>query len=156
MRTLIDTRIFILSFKFPYLSIEHKDYPIALQTKSFVDKIFHNNETILISSQLASEVFHVLVNRGVKIPPEHARKYLTALLNHKNVECRSASKENISKAIELSTSSGIHIWDYLVVLPFKNGIDRIITMDPHFNHPTLSSIARIENPINVWKSEGSD
>jgi predicted nucleic acid-binding protein len=156
MRTLIDTRILILSFKFPYLSIQHKDYPDALQSKSFVEKIFQSNETILISSQLAAEIFHVLVNRGIKIPPAHANKYLNALLNHKNVEFKSPSKENILKAIELSASSGIHIWDYLVVLPFENGINRIITMDPHFNHPSLSSIARIENPINIWKTEGND
>jgi len=156
MRTLIDTRILILSFKFPYLSIEHKDYPIALQTQSFVEKIFHNNETILISSQLATEVFHVLVNRGVKIPPAHANKYLNALINHKNVEFKTTSKETILRAFELSASSRIHIWDYLVVLPFENNINRIITMDPHFNHPSLSSIAKIENPINIWKSEGSD
>jgi len=52
--------------------------------------------------------------------------------------------------------SARHIWDYLIVLPFENDINRIITMDPHFNHPTLSSIAKIENPINIWKSEWSD
>jgi len=78
------------------------------------------------------------------------------LINHKSVEFKTTSKETISRAFELSASSRIHIWDYLVVLPFENDINRIITMDPHFNHPTLSSIARIENPINIWKSEGSD
>ncbi len=28
------------------------------------------------------------------------------------------------------------------------------TMDPDFRHPALSQLARVENPVGVWKVEG--
>jgi predicted nucleic acid-binding protein len=155
-KILIDTRIWVLSIKFPYITEQHKDYDISLRAKTFVEKTIKDKNIILVSNQLVTEIFHVLVNRGIRIPSDHAKTYVSSIVKHKKTNFKGATKEILLKAIEFSSSSGIHIWDYLVVLPFKNSIDLIVTMDPHFQHPTLNSFASIKNPVDVWKVEGAD
>lgn len=58
--------------------------------------------------------------------------------------------------MQFSAESGIHIWDYLVSHPFEDGIDKIYTLDPHFQHRDFQNIAQVENPIGPWKTEGQE
>ena len=60
-------------------------------------------------------------------------------------------KRHYKEALRLSSLSGIHIWDYLCIIPLKELIDIAYTNDKHFLHPTIKSlIPRVENPIGKW------
>jgi len=70
------------------------------------------------------------------------------------VEYSDIQKNMLIKARELSAETGIHIWDFLVGIPFVNEIETIYTTDPHFNNKRFTEWARIENLLGIWKTEG--
>lgn len=150
---LIDTRIWVLALKLPLFKETDFDYPLSIKARECVDENLKNNG-ILISSQLASEIYSVLTTRGRKLPSAQAAKLVKDILERENVTYKVISIEVFKRAMDLSAESGIHIWDFLVVLPFEGEIDLIYTMDPHFRDKSLNQIAKIENPIGVWKKEG--
>jgi hypothetical protein len=56
----------------------------------------------------------------------------------------------VKEAYMLSTRSNIHIYDYLVVLPFKGEVEEIYSSDQHFQHPDFTSVAKVVNPLEEW------
>jgi hypothetical protein len=56
--------------------------------------------------------------------------------------------------MDLSKQTGIHIWDFLIYLPFEREVEKIVTTDPHFNISFFKQQVLIENPIGIWKKEG--
>ena len=44
----------------------------------------------------------------------------------------------------------IDIYDYLVVLPFKEEVEEIYSADKHFQHSYFTSIANVINPLKDW------
>lgn len=152
-RVLIDTRILTFALKKVYIEVDKGELDLFIKA----EELFRNTldeERILISGQLVVELYHVLTMRGRKIPKDHAVALINDLLEEKNVEYRDIQKDMITKAMELSAETGIHIWDFLVVLPFGNEIDTIYTTDPHFNNKRFTEYATIENPLGIWKTEG--
>ena len=60
-------------------------------------------------------------------------------------------KRHYTEALKLSGVSGIHVWDYLCVIPLKELIDVAYTNDRHFLHPTLRNLVpKVENPVGKW------
>ncbi len=60
-------------------------------------------------------------------------------------------KRHYREALKLSNLSGIHIWDYLCIIPLKGIIDAAYTNDKHFLHPTIKNLLpKIDNPVGKW------
>ncbi len=60
-------------------------------------------------------------------------------------------KRHYREALRLSSISGIHIWDYLCIIPLKDMVDVAYTNDKHLLHPTIRSLVpSIENPVGKW------
>jgi hypothetical protein len=58
--------------------------------------------------------------------------------------------ETVKEAYMLSIRSNIHIYDYLVVLPFKGEVEEIYSSDQHFQNPDFTYIATVINPLENW------
>ncbi|MEW6686816.1 MAG: hypothetical protein AB1393_11520 [Candidatus Edwardsbacteria bacterium] len=153
MKILIDTRIISLALKHPFLTPLDPEYELSVRASGFVRKIVENH-SLLVSSQLGAEIYHVLTMRGKRLPKEKAKELMEDLLSQNFVSYREITKRILQKAIKLSTATGIHIWDFLVVVPFEGEAQKIYTMDPHFLNKEFSRLAEVENPIGVWKVEG--
>jgi predicted nucleic acid-binding protein len=154
-RILIDTRIWALGLKYPFIIPEDEDYKLAEKAHHLISiKLKGKRERVFISSQLAAEIFHVLTKRGRRLPETQAKSLLTEILLLENVSYRHIEKEVFLAAMGESSKSGIHIWDYLVFLPFKGEVRTIYTMDPHFNDKSFRDHTGIENPFGIWRSEG--
>lgn len=152
-RILIDTRIWSLALKNPFISEESQGKDLYVQAAKFVDEAI-NREEILLSSQLIAEIYHVLRFRGKKVDKEKALELTLDILDDEKVDFRNVEEEHIREALRLSTITGIHIWDFLVVLPFRGEIDTIYAMDPHFRDCKNLQLAPIENSLGIWKVEG--
>lgn len=152
-RTLIDTRIWALALKVAYMTKSDPDYSLADRAKSLVVDTL-KKDRVLVSAQLMGEIYHVATRRGIRLPSDDVVTYLNNLLEKDNVLFDITGEETVKKAIELSSKYNVHVWDFLVVLPFETAVDIIYTMDPHFQNPYFQKIAKLENPLGVWKVEG--
>lgn len=98
-----------------------------------------------------SEIFQVLGFRGLKIPLRNVERFCQKLIKSDFLSLYNISVEHINKALNLSIKSGIHIWDYLCIIPFYKEIAVIYSCDEHFNHESFKSLGPpIENPLNEW------
>lgn len=156
MRILIDTRIWALGLKAPFLTPDDAALKYATTAQSFLKRAIRSKNEILISSQLAAEIFHVLAQRGNRMQAPQARRLLQDLFSRRTTIYRPVSRNIFDRCMELSSAGGIHIWDYLVAFPFEDALDRIYTMDPHFHHKDFQTLAQVENPVGPWKTEGQE
>jgi predicted nucleic acid-binding protein len=153
MKILIDTRIWALGLKTPFLTRHDPALEHAKVAQSFLAKILRKDHQLLLSSHLVAEIFDALTQRGNQIPSDQASRFIHDLLDRRGTVFRPVSQEILNRCMALSSRSGIPLWDYLVVFPFEDGIDRIFTIDPHFQDPTLQNLAPVENPLGIWKTE---
>lgn len=156
MKVFIDTEIWIFSKKKPTPEKFSKksDFQNAQKlhekAKEFL-KIQINQNEILMTYHQISEIFHILGFRGTRVPLDSVQRYCSQLLTSEFIYWYQNTIEHINKALEISSQSGIHIWDYLCVLPIYKGIDMIYTCDEHFKHASFQSLGPlIENPIGDW------
>ena len=154
-RILIDTRLWALSLKVPFLAEHDPVLEQAVKARNFVSSVLENDD-LLFSSQLVAEIYHVLTQAGNEIPDDQARRLIGDLLERRGTIYRPISEAVLNQCMDLSARSGIHLTDYLVVYPFEDVIDRIYTMDPHFQHASLMSVALIENPLGIWRTEDQE
>jgi predicted nucleic acid-binding protein len=155
-KILIDTRIWALGLKAPYVRLDDPSFPHASMAQLFLKRVLRKKNEILISSQLAAEIYHVLTQRGVRMSTAQARRSVQELFNRSTTTYRWITETVLGRCMDLSMASGIHLWDYLVVFPFEDGIDTIYTMDPHMQHKDFRELAQVENPIGPWKTEGQE
>ncbi|MHA1328183.1 MAG: hypothetical protein ACTSRH_12830 [Promethearchaeota archaeon] len=156
MAIFIDTEIWVFAQKVPEHSRfqdKHK-YQLALQlhqkSNKFLSQIIKNNNISMTYHQLC-EIFHSLAFRGNKLPREIVLKYCIHLSTSEFINWYSVSNEHIRQAMELSSLSKIHVWDYICILPLYKDIDMIYSCDAHFKHETFKSLGvKIENPIGIW------
>jgi len=152
--TLIDTRVWVLALRSPAIEPQAPLADLAGRAAVLVrDAIEH--ELVLFTPQLVAEIHHVATSR---LRPRSlgtvVRDYLHAILARRHTRFRPATRSHVDEALSLSAESGVHVWDYLVVLPWRGRIDRVITMDPHYRHAHFGTLARIENPLGLWRTEG--
>ncbi len=156
MNIFIDTQVWVYSFKKPRREnfASREEYEEALQMHSrateFVRDALLNHVTYITTHQLA-EIFHALAFRGVRMDCKQALDIVEKIMKSSRTVLVEVKKRHYREALRLSTLSGIHIWDYLCILPLKELIDVAYTNDKHFLHPTIKSlIPKVENPIGKW------
>ncbi|MBL7073647.1 hypothetical protein ISS37_00195 [candidate division KSB1 bacterium] len=154
MRVLIDTRLWGLALKVPYYDDKDPVKEYALQADHFIRERLEQ-DLICVTTQLLAEIHHVLTTRGRKLPSSDAEVVVKEILDSERSIFRNPNKDTILQALRLSTKCDIHIWDFLLVLPFKGELDRIYTMDPHFRECKHLQVAPVENPLGVWRLEGA-
>ena len=154
MRILIDTEIWAYVYKKPkkdwFDSEKEYEKQMSLHERAgevVKDKLM--NDVIFMSHQEIAEIWHVLTMRGRGISGDVAYDIIKALLDTSTVIQVGITKSDVTRAIELSKETKIHIWDFLVVLPCEQ-LDRIYTMDKHSRHKAFQELAPVENPLGVW------
>ncbi|MHA1334904.1 MAG: type II toxin-antitoxin system VapC family toxin [Promethearchaeota archaeon] len=156
MKVFIDTEIWVFAKKKPVLSNFAKKSEfneakeLHIKSKEFLKKQISENEILITDHQLA-EIYHVLGFRGLKLPLESVKKYCIQLISSKFVRRYSISLDHLIESIKLSRQSGIHIWDYLCVIPLRADADVLYSCDAHFKDHTFQSLGpKIINPLNKW------
>lgn len=144
-KVIIDTNIFEFAFVKPkdseFLELHQK-------ANTFLKELLKTNDIlILMSSYQVAEVLEVF--RKVNATVEAKESFLE-LIREPRVFIRETSYELMIKAYHQSNNSHIHIWDYLVVLPFQGEIDEIYSADEHFQHQDFTALATVNNPISGW------
>ncbi len=152
----IDTEIWIFAQKIPDRSRFHDklEYQKALQfhqkSSDFLKHKITESEILMTNHQLC-EIFHALAYRGKKIPMAFVSKYCNQLLSSKFMHWYQVLEKHVKQAIKYSLNSGIHIWDYICVLPLYKDAKILYSCDDHFKHETFQSlVSKIENPLNEW------
>lgn len=153
MKVLIDTRVWVLALR---AGVAPPGSPLALlgeKARRLVADV-RGTSTLLFTPQLVAEIHHVLTSRGThRLPATTASAYVAQLLADRRSRFRSPTRRQVIRALDLAAASNIHIWDYLVVLPWEGEIDRVLTMDPHYRHATFKGLCRVENPLGLWRHE---
>ena len=156
MKIMIDTEIWSFSIKKPaksrFRSVE--DYASAVkfheEAKQLIKKAL-SEDVIYMSMHQISEIFHVLAFRGTKLPLKLAKDYVRNLIDAKEIIKVDVSWEDLLESIQLSSTTGIHIWDFLCFVPLKKHIQAIYTADKHFTHKIFQRYnIEIINPLNHW------
>ncbi len=120
-KILIDTRIWALALKVTYMSNLDPDYNLATQAKSFVANALKKDQ-LLMSAQLVSEIYHVTTKRGIRISSDDVIIYLNDILTKDNVTFTPTTEKDVKRCLSLSAQYNIHIWDFMVVVPFPKYI----------------------------------
>lgn len=152
----IDTEIWIFAQKIPDLSKfqDKSEYSKALRlhekASKFLNEKIYKSDIYMTNHQLC-EIFHALAFRGMKLPRDFVSKYCNQLLSSEFMHWYQVLDSHIKQAIEFSIKSGIHIWDYICVLPLYNDVQVIYSCDEHFKHKTFQSLGpSIKNPLEEW------
>jgi len=157
MDIMIDTEIWSLSVKKPlrdkFSSKEGYDKAIEIHDKArMLVKNALSNDTIYMSAHQIAEIFHVLAYRGTKLPLQFAKKYIKSLIDAKEIVKIEVTWTDFLESIRLSSMSGIHIWDFLCLIPIKKYIEVMYTLDKHFTHEVFKKFGiKIINPFGSWK-----
>ena len=152
----IDTQIWVFAQKKPIKSNfstinEYKQsIKIHKQSHDFITEQIRKNQIALTFHQL-SEIYHAFAFRGQKIPVDFSEKYCLSLMNANFCKFYPLEKKHFQDAIFKSKESGIHIWDYLCILPLLSDMEIAYSCDKHFqSHDFKQLLPKIENPIGKW------
>ncbi len=154
MRTLIDTRIWVLALKRAVYPEGSPERDLGEKAQALVRRVSVEAD-LRFSPQLVAEIYAVSVGRGRRLRPGVVTRYLETVLAVSRVRFEGITPEQVRWAMASSREAGVHIWDFLVVAPFRHRLDRLLTMDPHFRHPAFADCGRVDNPLGVWKVEGA-
>jgi predicted nucleic acid-binding protein len=141
---IIDTSLFEYGFVKPkeseFLDLHQKAklWLIAVLKKEDIE--------ILMSAYQIAEVLEVFRRVGAS---HEAKESFIDMVNEEFIK-RVISYETVMEAYMLSVRSNIHIYDYLVVLPFKEEVEEMYSADKHFQHSDFTSIANVINPLTGW------
>ena len=156
MNIFIDTQIWAYAFKRPsqqfFRNKEEYERAFSIHQKAneFLQKAL-TEDTIYITTHQLAEIFHVLAYRGSRVNTIRAYDILESIIKSMRTVIVEISRKHYREAMRLSSLSGIHVWDFLCVLPIRKNIDIAYTNDKHFLHPTLKNLLpRIENPVEIW------
>ena len=156
MQIYIDTELWVFAQKSPDSSKfkDNAEYKRMLnfhiKSKEFLKEQFANNTISMTTHQLC-EIYHALGFRGQKMEPAELMEYCNKLATNKIIIWYTISNDIITQAVNLSSNSRIHIWDYVCVLPLYNDVEIIYSCDDHFRDETFQSLGpKIENPIGDW------
>ena len=156
MLVFIDTQIWVFAQKKPLKSnfATENEYKEAIRihessSEFLADQIEINQ--IAITYHQISEIYHAFAFRGQKIPVKFTEEYCLNLMEAEFCKLYLLRKEHFRDAISKSVKSGIHIWDYLCILPLLSDIEIIYSCDKHFQSNDFKKfLPKIENPIGKW------
>ena len=156
MLVFIDTQIWVLAQKKPLESnfSIHDEYEEAVRiherSHNFIIEQIENNQIAMTFHQI-SEIYHAFAFRGQKIPSKFTEKYCLDLMNADFCKFYSLEETHFKDAMSKSKKSGIHIWDYLCILPLLSDIEIAYSCDKHFQSSDFKHLLpKIENPIEKW------
>ncbi len=156
MKVFIDTQIWVYAFKKPKEEgFKNRDsFKEALQIHSnavrFLRGALANHEIYITTHQLA-EIYHALAFRGMRMDVGQALEIVNRIMKSSKTVLVEVKKRHYREALKLSSVSGIHVWDYLCVVPLRGLIDVAYSNDRHFLHSTLRNLVpKVENPIGKW------
>ncbi|UNQ73567.1 PIN domain-containing protein [Infirmifilum sp. NZ] len=154
-RVMIDTELWSLAKKKPsaekFKSRGEFEKFLMMHEKA---KHFFREEVpdfkVYMSLHQLAEIYHVLAYRGIRIPPNEALELVHALLEDPNVVKVPTTAEHLREAVEMSTKTGIHLWDFLCFLPVRPFVEKVYSADKHFL--TIGKLYGVEviNPIAEW------
>ena len=156
MNVFVDTQIWVYAFKRPSKEKipDETLYNRALKMHEKARELIRRllvEDTIYITAHQLAEIYHALAFRGVKMSIEEAHGIVEKLARSSKTVIVEVKRKHYREALRHSSLTGIHVWDYLCVIPLRNLVDIAYTNDKHFLHPSLSSmIPRIENPVGEW------
>lgn len=143
-RVIIDTSIFEYGFVKPK---EPEFLDLHQKAKSWLIAILKKEDIeILMSTYQIAEVLEVFRRVGAS---HEAKESFIDIVEEEFIK-RTISYETVKEAYLLSVRSNIHIYDYLVVLPFRGEVEEIYSSDKHFQHSDFTSIANVRNPLEGW------
>jgi len=139
MKILIDTEIWSFGFKRPVRDMfkSDDDYEVHLELHRKANRFLSEKlkkDIIFMSHHQLAEIWHVLTMRGKKISKETVYRIIQNIMKSKNIMLMDVTVGDIQESLFLSKDSGAHIWDFLVVIPCKDEIETIYTMDEHFKN----------------------
>ena len=111
------------------------------------------NTNIFISKFQLAEIYHALAFRGNTLSLFEAKKVMLTIKHSSSFVISSVSLDSFESSLNLSSSSGIHIWDYLCIVPIQHNIYRFYTNDVHFKHKSFQGMSvEITNPLSFWET----
>jgi len=144
LKVIIDTNLLEYAFVKPK-EIEFRD--LHQKANVWLRNILRKRDIIfLMSAYQAAEVMEVFRKIGAT---QKAKASLFKLIEEK-FTIKPVYWETVKKAYILTQESNIHIYDYLVVLPFEKEVGEIFSIDKHLQHPHFQHIGKVINPIRGW------
>ncbi len=148
---LIDTNI----WHFAYIIPQDKVYLyIHKKAKDFIEKTLKDIDIKIVISEYQIIEIISLLNK-YEFDNDSLLKIFNDFYTEK-YEIYKTNKKILEEAIKKSTESKIHLYDYLVVLPGKDAIDKIYSADGHFQHKDFTSICEVINPLGWILREGKN
>lgn len=143
-KVIIDTGIFEYAFVKPK---EMEFLDLHQKANSWLRGVLEKETIeILMGTYQIAEVLEVFRRVGAS---KEARESFVELIDEGFIK-KALHYEIVKEAYMLSTRSNIHIYDYLVVLPFKGEAEEIYSSDKHFQHYDFTSVATVINPLDNW------
>lgn len=143
---LIDTNLWHYAYVLPKeenLKVLHKEAKRFLR-----ETLLDHSRKVAISTYQIAEISELLRRENVK--REIIEKVLEDIFQKEKFVIKDITPPIIKLCVELSISSNIHIYDYLVALPLKGIITKMYSADDHFQHKDFKEIAEVINPISPW------
>ncbi len=152
----IDTQLWIFAQKIPKKEKFRDDnsYNQMVEfhqtSQKFLAQKIQTEEIAMTNHQLG-EIFHALAYRGDKLKLEFSKKFCLQLMDSESIHLYLITNEDLKECISLSGESGIHIWDYLCIIPLLREILEIFTCDTHFQNESFQKLGKpITNPLTQW------
>lgn len=144
-RIIIDTNIWHYSYVIPgeegYKEIHNCAETFILEKLSNIDV------KLILSSYQVGEILEVL--RKALVEKDKIIRLADRFKTEK-FEIVDVSFKIVSDCHTKSIKSDIHIYDYFVVLPVKDIVEKIYSADDHFQHKDFTSICEVINPLKPW------
>ncbi|MEX2683645.1 MAG: hypothetical protein Q6373_018865 [Candidatus Sigynarchaeota archaeon] len=152
----IDTQLWIYAQKepdpnrFPTKVEYERMLGFHQKADSFLQRQVKQSVIAMTYHQLA-EIYHDLAFQGQRIDNDFCAQFCSTMLRSRFMKWFPMTETHIQESLRLSTKSGIHVWDYLCILPVIQNVDVLYTCDSHFQHETFTSFQRpIHNPVGEW------
>jgi len=152
----IDTQLWVYAFKEPRREgfASDGEYGRAVRMHGKAAEFLRDallRHTVYVTTHQLAEIFHALAFRGVRMDRGQALSIVEKIARSSRTVVVEVRRRHYREALRLSASTGIHLWDYLCVVPLKGLVEVAYTNDKHFLHPTMKAlIPKIENPVGEW------
>jgi len=155
INAIIDTEIWVLAKKRPAAARfkSEEEYKKYLQMHSKAIEFFKEKVPeikVYMSLHQLLEIFHVLAFRGTGIPLAEAQKIVEIILRDENIVKVPVLQSHVRRAIEDSSKTGIHVWDFLCIIPVVDFIDVVYSCDKHFIKICKEYGIKLINPVGEW------
>lgn len=152
----IDTQIWIFAQKkpkkekFQKISAYNNFLGLHNDAKVFLEQKLQTEDIAITYHQLG-EIYHSLAFRGNKLKREFCLNYCNQLIEAEFVNLYPITSDQVKQCIRISCDTGIHVWDYMCIIPIIHTITEIFSCDTHFQHDSFKEFGKtISNPLNAW------